>query len=221
MDKKKNMFFPIVIAAIIIVILFYLIATTKQPYVECSRKQTDEFGITIRENLKASLDSNKISEMEITKTITFPDKYLENNNLEAFKFALEKSYAYLDDSVKITTGDNYLRVTIDAKKDETVILNNIEFYENYGLQIRINPNTKSSDVVTLKINDKYIDKKLKICYIKKVHKCHCGGIGRRTGFKIQRETMWVRVPPSAPKDNIVAPDEKTIKSTVKGRQLKS
>ena len=122
MDKKKNMFFPIVIAAIIIVILFYLIATTKQPYVECSRKQTDEFGITIRENLKASLDSNKISEMEITKTITFPDKYLGNNNLEAFKFALEKSYAYLDDSVKITTGDNYLRVTIDAKKDETVYL---------------------------------------------------------------------------------------------------
>ena len=160
MDKKKNMFFPIVIAAIIIVILFYLIATTKQPYVECSRKQTDEFGITIRENLKASLDSNKISEMEITKTITFPDKYLGNNNLEAFKFALEKSYAYLDDSVKITTGDNYLRVTIDTKKDETVILNNIEFYENYGLQIRINPNTKSSDVVTLKINDKYTEGEL-------------------------------------------------------------
>lgn len=29
--------------------------------------------------------------------------------------------------------------------------------------------------------------------------------------------VWVRVPPTAPKDNIVAPDEKTIKSTVKGR----
>lgn len=29
--------------------------------------------------------------------------------------------------------------------------------------------------------------------------------------------VWVRVPPPAPKDNIVAPDEKTIKSTVKGR----
>ena len=28
--------------------------------------------------------------------------------------------------------------------------------------------------------------------------CRCGGIGRRTGFKIQRETMWVRVPPSVP-----------------------
>ena len=27
--------------------------------------------------------------------------------------------------------------------------------------------------------------------------------------------VWVRVPPPAPKDNIVAPDEKTIKSTVK------
>ena len=30
--------------------------------------------------------------------------------------------------------------------------------------------------------------------------CRCGGTGRRTGFKIQRETMWVRVPPSVPKN---------------------
>ena len=29
--------------------------------------------------------------------------------------------------------------------------------------------------------------------------CHRGGTGRRTGFKIRRETMWVRVPPVVPK----------------------
>ena len=32
--------------------------------------------------------------------------------------------------------------------------------------------------------------------------CRCGGIGRRTGLKIQRETMWVRVPPSAPNNQL-------------------
>ena len=31
----------------------------------------------------------------------------------------------------------------------------------------------------------------------------CGGIGRRTRFKIWRETLWVRVPPSVPITNII------------------
>ena len=156
MREKKNRVFPIVIVVIMIVIIFYLIATAKQPYVECSKKSTNDLGITISENLTTSLDSNKISEMTLTKTIIFPDKYLEE-----FKFALEKSYAYLDkDTVKITTGDNYLTVTVKAKNNETIILNNIEFYDNDGLQIKINPNTKSSDVVTLSINDKYTEGEL-------------------------------------------------------------
>ena len=29
--------------------------------------------------------------------------------------------------------------------------------------------------------------------------CPSGGIGRRTRLKIVRETMWVQIPPSAPK----------------------
>ncbi len=162
MREKKNRVFPIVIVVVMIVIIFYLIATAKQPYVECSKKSTNDLGITISENLTTSLDSNKISEMTLTKTIIFPDKYLEDDKyLEGFKFALEKSYAYLDkDTVKITTGDNYLTVTVKAKNNETIILNNIEFYDNDGLQIKINPNTKSSDVVTLSINDKYTEGEL-------------------------------------------------------------
>lgn len=162
MRERKNRVFPIIIVVIMIVIIFYLIATAKQPYVECSRKSTNDLGITIKENLTTSLDSNKISEMVLTKTIIFPDRYLEDTKyLEAFKFALEKSYEYLDkDKVKVTTGDNYLTVTIKVKKNETIILNNIEFYDNDGLQIKINPNTKSSEVVTLSINDKYTEGEL-------------------------------------------------------------
>ena len=50
------------------------------------------------------------------------------------------------------------RVEID--NDETIILNNIEFFDNDELQMKINSNTKSSDVVTLKINDKYTEGEL-------------------------------------------------------------
>ena len=45
-------------------------------------------------------------------------------------------------------------------KKERIILNNIEFFDNDELQMKINSNTKSSDVVTLKINDKYTEGEL-------------------------------------------------------------
>ena len=122
----------------------------------------DQGGITIKEELKTELDSNKISKMTSSKTIILPDKYLSDDKyLEAVKFAIKKSYEYLDDTdVKVTSGDNYILVTINASNKETLILNNIEFYENNGLQIKINPNTKSSDVVTLSIKDKYTEGEL-------------------------------------------------------------
>lgn len=162
MGKRKSMVFPTIITIIIIMIIIYLVATVKQPYVECSRKTTDDLGITVKEELKTELDSNKISQMTLTKTIVLPDKYLDNDRyLESIKFALTKSYAYLDsDDIKISTGDNYILVKITAKKRATLILNNIEFYDDNGLQMKINPNTKSSDVITLSINDKYTEGEL-------------------------------------------------------------
>ena len=79
MSKKRNMVFPIIITAIIIMIIIYLVATAKQPYVECSRKTTDDLGITVKEELRTELDNNKIGQMTLTKTITLPDKYLDSD----------------------------------------------------------------------------------------------------------------------------------------------
>lgn len=162
MTKKKSMIFPTIITAIIIMIIIYLFANVKQPYVECSKRVVDDFGIIIKEELRTELDSNKISKMTLSKTIILPDKYLNDDTyLEAFKFAIKKSYEYLDDTdVRVTSGDDYILVTVNATGSETLILNNIEFYENDGLQIKINPNTKSSDVVTLSIKDKYTEGEL-------------------------------------------------------------
>ncbi len=159
--KKKNILFPLILTILVLVIIIYLIVNLKQPYVECSKVNTDDFGITVKEDLVANLDSNKISKMVLTRTISFPDKYALESNLEAFKFALEKTYEYLDkDSVKITINDNSIVIKVEVDKNETLILNNIEFFENNGLQIKINPNIKSSEVVTLSVKDKYTEGEL-------------------------------------------------------------
>lgn len=55
---------------------------------------------------------------------------------------------------------NSVSVRVEIDKDETIILNNIEFVDNGELQMRINSNTKSSEVVTLKIKDNYTEGEL-------------------------------------------------------------
>lgn len=156
---KKNMIIPSIVTVLMLVVIIYLFASIKQPYVECSKRITDSFGIVVNENLVITLSNNKISKMHVTKKIILPDKYLNDDSyLEEIKQALIKSYSYLSsDVVTISRGTNYLLVDINTLKDETIILNNISFIDMGGLQIKINPNTKSSEVVTLKIKDKYTE----------------------------------------------------------------
>ena len=156
---KKNMIIPSIVTVLMLVVIIYLFASIKQPYVECSKRTTDNLGIVVNENLVITLSNNKISKMRVTKKIILPAKYLNDDSyLEEIKQALIKSYSYLSsDVVTISRGTNYLLVDINTLKDETIILNNISFIDMGGLQIKINPNTKSSEVVTLKIKDKYTE----------------------------------------------------------------
>ncbi len=161
MTKKKNMVVPSIITLLILMVLIYLFASVKQPYLECSKKVTDQYGNTINEDLIVELNNNKISKMSLTKKITLNEKYLKNEQyLKQTKDALDKSYNYLDDAVVISRGTNYVIVEIEVDDDETLILNNISFTDNEDLKIKINPNTKSSEVVTLKIKDKYTEGEL-------------------------------------------------------------
>lgn len=156
---KKNMIIPSIVTVLMLVVIIYLFASIKQPYVECSKRTTDNLGIVVNENLVITLSNNKISKMHVTKKIILPAKYLNDDSyLEEIKQALIKSYSYLSSEVvTVSRGTNYLLVDINTLKDETIILNNISFIDVDGLQIKINPNTKSSEVVTLKIKDKYTE----------------------------------------------------------------
>ncbi len=156
MVQRRNMLFPIIITVLVILVIIYLIGSVKQPYVSCSRSTTDDLGIKLVENLVTTLDGNKIKKMELTKTIILPKKYLDSDKyLEEIKFALAKAYAYLGDAANIYIESDRIIVDVVVDDDQTIILKNIEFFDNDGLVVKINPNTKSSDVVTLSISDKY------------------------------------------------------------------
>lgn len=155
--KTKNRILPIILTFLILIIIVYLFINIKQPLVECEKTTTTNALVSIKENLLTTFSGNKITKMELTKTITLPEKYQNETTINYLKASLEKAYEYLNNKKKIIISDDKIIVKITVDKDETIILNNIDFIENADLQIKINSNTKSSDVVTLKINDKYTE----------------------------------------------------------------
>ena len=161
MSDSKGRMFPIILTLIIIMIIIYLFMTIKQPYIECDKVKVDDFDINIIENVITEFTGNKISAMKITKTIVLPDEYANEEELESLKYSLKNAFKYLgSENVSYVVLDDRIIVEIDVDDNETVILNNIEFNNNDGLQMKINSNTKSSDVITLKVGDNYTDGEL-------------------------------------------------------------
>lgn len=157
MFSSKGKIFPLIITIMLIMIIIYLFATVEQPLVVCEKKNKNDLDIIVSERLETTLDSNEIRKMVLVKTIILPDEYLgDNNQLDNIMFILDKSYQYLDEEqVTITKSKDRVVVKVVVEDDETIILNNIEFFDNEGLQMRINSNTKSSEVLTLRVDDDY------------------------------------------------------------------
>lgn len=162
MKSSKKKIFPIIITVLIIVVIIYLFATVKQPLIVCEKETNDDLGVTILETLETYINGNKIDKMILTKTITLDEKYLDGDaQLDSILFSLENSYQYLGSSnYLIEKTDDSVIVKVEVENDEIIILNNVEFFYNDGLQLKINSNTKSSDVVTLKVGDTYTEGKL-------------------------------------------------------------
>ena len=159
MFSNKGKGLPIIITIFMIVVIIYLFATVEQPLVVCEKRSKNDLDIVVSEVLETTLDSNEIRKMVLVKTIILPDEYLvDDTELDSIMFALEKSYQYLgDDKFTITKSEDRIIVRVEVEENETLILNNIEFFDNDGLQMRINSNTKSSDVLTLRIDDDYTE----------------------------------------------------------------
>ena len=166
MGTRKSMRLPIILTFIFIIIIVYLFANIKQTHVTCDKVKSFDSDIRLNEHLVATLDGKKITAMTIVKTVYLPEKYTKDRtHLNSIQFALDKTLSYLDQNVKYTVEDDRLIVKIDVDKNEIVLLDNIEFIVGDDLETKINSNTKSTDIIVLKVGDNYTDgefmKKLK------------------------------------------------------------
>ena len=153
MTTRKSMTFPIIMAFIFIVIIVYLFANIKQSQITCSKTKTFDSNMKIIENLISYTDGKKITGLELTKTIIVPDKFADSEHLKAIEASLNNTLEYLGDSVKYNILDNKIVVKIKVTKNEIILLDNIELFDNGDLQIKINSNTKSSELVALSVGD--------------------------------------------------------------------
>ncbi len=157
MVTRKSMTFPVVITVMVILIIVYLFATIKQTEVICNRTRVFDADVKVSEEVNAIIDGKKITEMVVVKTIVLPSKYADDTHRNSIKYSLEKTLGYLGDKVKYSISDNAITVTMKVHKNEIVLLNNIDFSVNDDLEIIVNSNTKSSNVIPLTVGDNYTD----------------------------------------------------------------
>lgn len=156
MVTRKSMRLPIIITFIVIMIIIYLFVTIKQSQVICENTKYYDSDIRLYEQVICNTDGKKINSMEVTKTIVLPEKYTKDDSyLNSIKFTLDKTLSYLGKNVKYVISSDRIVVKISVDKDEIILLNNIDFIVNEDLEIKINSNIKSSDVVTLAVGDNY------------------------------------------------------------------
>ena len=162
MSTKKSMKLPVIITFIVIMIVVYLFTNIKQTTIVCEKDFLFDADIRLNENVVVRLDNKKISRINLTKSIVLPDKYnRKEENLIGIENSLDATLSYLGDSVTYKILDDSIIVDIDVKNNELVMLSNIEFYDNAGdLGIKIDANTKSSNVITLAVGDNYMDGEL-------------------------------------------------------------
>ena len=159
MTTRKSMKLPIVITFLFICIIVYLFMNIKQTVVECEKVSTFDSDIKLTETVTANLDGKKITSLSVRKNVTIPDKYNKKEaTLTAIKNSLEYTTEYLGERASCVITGNHVVADIEVTNNELVLLDNISFVDNNGeISVSINTNTKSSDVIALKVGDNYTD----------------------------------------------------------------
>ena len=158
MSSKKSRKVPFIIVFIIVCIVVYLFANLKQSEVTCEKTSIFDSNISVKEKVITTINNQDITSLKITKTIILPEKYTKDNTyINEIKEELNKKLEYLGNKVKYTIENNRIIVDIDVHNNEVVLLDNIKFNTSNDFKVIINSNTKSKDVITLKIGDDYTD----------------------------------------------------------------
>ena len=152
----KSKFIPMFFTILFIVLIICFFASIKQEIVTCYKRSQDVLGNIIIEELSTTIDGNDIKSMKLVKKLVVSSDYV--NDIDAIILRLEKAYEYLGNDVLISVDNNAIIVEINIDKDQTVILNNIKFNDNGSFEV--DTNTKSNDVLTFTIGDKYTESEL-------------------------------------------------------------
>ena len=105
MSTRKSMTLPIMIALISIVIIIFLFMNIKQSQVVCEMTTNFEGDIRLYEEIIATMDGKRITEMNITKMIVLPPKYISDDKyFSRIQKRLDETLEYLGENVKYTIG---------------------------------------------------------------------------------------------------------------------
>lgn len=157
MATRKSMTLPIIISLIFIIIIIWLFMSIKQTEITCSNNVTFDSGVTLKEEVVTEIERKKINRISVTKTIYLPEKYRDKKYVNLVIESLERTLGYLGKKVKYSISEDKIVVRISVKKNEIILLDNIDFSLNGDSFININSNTKSNKVVTLRVGDDYTD----------------------------------------------------------------
>ena len=162
MSTRKSMKLPIAITLIFILIIVYLFMNIKQSKVICENGKVFDGGFRVDEYIESNTDGKKIISMNIVKTIYVSDRYVNNtDSIEEVKNVIMNTLDYLGDKVTYEVLNDRIVINIKVHKNELVLLDNIDFIDNGGkIEVVINTNTKSSDVISLSVGDNYTDGEL-------------------------------------------------------------
>lgn len=160
MATRKSMTLPFILTIIIITIMVYLFTTIEQTQVVCDKATSYDADVKVIEDVVVTLDGKEITNLNISKKIVLPDKYNNDSTIKGIQYSLEKTLNYLGDKVGYTHTDYGLLVNIKVDDNKVVLLDNISFYENDTLEIKVESNIKNSNIVVLSVGDNYTDGEL-------------------------------------------------------------
>ncbi len=163
MNTRKNMTFPVVLVFLFIVIIVYLFSSIKQTTITCEKIRSFDSDIKVEETVISKIDGKKIIELNVTKVIYLPEEYAnDREKILLIKNSLERTLDYLGDKVTYKYNNNNVVINIAVKDSkDLVLLNNISFIDNSGnIEVEINSNTKSNDVIALAVGDSYTEGEL-------------------------------------------------------------
>ena len=154
MNTRRSMKLPIIFVFIFLIVIVSFFSSIKQKEITC-KKEVDYFSkIQLKEYIVSNIEGKKIKSMNIVKNISFMEK-LSREEMDQIIEVIHCTHNYLGKKVKYTFGEDKIVIKINVSSNEVVLLDNIRFSEKKPVEIVVNTNTKSSDVLSLKVGDSY------------------------------------------------------------------